>query len=131
LKTSSVDTLIINIFNRGNEHYSSQEIFEELRTNLPAINRSTVYRSLERLVNNGSISVSDLGTGSLMYELVGEVSHHHLLCQNCKNIITISSDDVCDFFHIVEEKSRFKIITNHLILYGICENCAELEKTKQ
>jgi len=129
MKTSSVDQLILDMVAYEPDHFTSQKIYEELKTKLPAVNRSTVYRSLDRLVCTGKVSVSDIGTGSLVYELVGKGIHHHLVCRQCQQIILISHEDVKQFFNQVELKSRYNIITNHLILYGICENCLNSGKT--
>jgi Fur family transcriptional regulator, ferric uptake regulator len=123
MKTSSVDQLILGFAAQEKNHFTPQEIFENLKSFLPAVNQSTVYRSLERLVKTGKVSVSDLGTGSLVYELVGEGLHHHLICQNCHQIILLPHDDVDKFFKHIEQESRYQVITNHLILYGICEEC--------
>lgn len=123
MKTSSVDQIIIEFLQQNRQHFASHQIYDQIRLRLPAVNRSTVYRSLERLSNIGKISVSDIGTGSLVYEMVGEGRHHHLVCQECHHIIEISDDDVSALFAKVEQKSHFEILTNHLILYGICPGC--------
>jgi Fur family transcriptional regulator, ferric uptake regulator len=123
MRASSVDQIIINLLQQNRRHIASQKIYEEIRSQLPAVNRSTVYRSLERLASQGKISVSDMGTGSLVYEMVGEGRHHHLVCQECQHIIEISDEDVSSLFTKVEQSSRFEILTNHLILYGICPGC--------
>jgi Fur family ferric uptake transcriptional regulator len=123
MKTSSVDQLIMDKLNSENEHFTSPEIYFFLKSKLPAVNRSTVYRSLERLVSGGKASVSDLGTGALVYEMVGEGKHHHLVCQQCHRIIVILHDDVEQFFKQITQKSKYKITTNHLILYGVCSDC--------
>jgi Fur family ferric uptake transcriptional regulator len=123
MKTSSVDQLILERLSFRHGHYTSQEIFDELKSTLPAVNRSTVYRSLDRLVGAGKVSVSDLGTGALVYETVGEGLHHHLVCQQCHQIVFFPHEEVEHFFHNVEKNSQFIITTNHLILYGICKEC--------
>jgi Fur family transcriptional regulator, ferric uptake regulator len=128
MKTSSVDQIIIDLLDHKQNHFTSQQVFDQIKDRLPAVNRSTVYRSLERLVNLGKISVSDIGTGSLVYELVGNGLHHHLVCQQCHQIIYIPNEDVAMMFAKIEEESNFQIITNHLILYGICPVCQVSEK---
>lgn len=123
MKTSSVDQIIIELLNQNKHHWTSQQVFEQIKPRLPAVNQSTVYRSLERLVNLGKVSVSDIGTGSLVYELVGSGLHHHLVCQSCHQIINLSNIEVAEFFGKIEDESHYQIITNHLILYGICPEC--------
>ena len=123
MKASSVDQIIIEFLQLNRQHFASHQIYEQLRSRLPAVNRSTIYRSLERLTNQGRISVSDMGTGVLLYEYVGEGRHHHLVCQECHHIIDISDEDVAPLFAKIEQNSRYEILTNHLILYGVCPGC--------
>lgn len=130
MKASSVDQIIIEFLEQNRQHFASNQIYEQIRTRLPAVNRSTVYRSLERLTNLGKISVSDMGTGSLMYELVGEGRHHHLVCQDCHHIMEIPDDDIARLFSKIEQDSHFEILTNHLILYGICPACQSANENK-
>jgi len=123
MKASSVDQIIIEFLQQNSQHIVSNQIYEQIRSRLPAVNRSTVYRSLDRLVNQGKISVSDIGTGALVYELVDIGRHHHLVCHECHHIIEISDDDVAPLLTKIEQDSHFQILTNHLILYGVCPGC--------
>jgi len=123
MRTSSVDQIIIETLSKEHAHLTSLQVFEEIRKRLPAVNQSTVYRALERLANYGKVSVSDMGTGSAVFELLVDGLHHHLVCQKCGQVITIGHEDVKEFFATVQHKNLFNIVTNHLILFGICEKC--------
>jgi Fur family ferric uptake transcriptional regulator len=123
MRASSVDQIIIETLSKEHAHLSSLQVYEEIRLRLPAVNQSTVYRALERLVDCGKVSVSDMGTSSTVYELLADGLHHHLVCQKCGKVITIGHEDVKGFFSAVQHKNHFNIVTNHLILFGICENC--------
>ena len=125
MRNSSVDQIILATLSKEHAHLTSLQIFEEIRGVLPAVNPSTVYRALERLVNNGKVSVSDMGTGSAVYELVTTGLHHHLVCQKCGRVITIAHDDVENFFAAIQQNNQFKVMTNHLILFGVCDVCQE------
>ena len=129
MRASSVDQIILDTLSKEHVHLTSLQVYEEIRDRLPAVNPSTVYRSLERLVNYGKVSVSDMGTGSAVYELVTDGMHHHLVCQKCGKVITIEHDQIGQFFGEIEKVHRFHVTTNHLILFGTCENC-EKERVK-
>ncbi len=118
-----IDQIIIEVLSKEHAHLTSLQVFEEIRKCLPAVNQSTVYRALERLVHYGKVSVSDMGTGSAVYELLTDGLHHHLVCQKCGFVKTIGHEDVEAFFSTIQNKNHFDIVTNHLILFGICENC--------
>lgn len=123
MRTSSVDKIIIEVLSKEHAHLTSLQVYEEIRGRLPAVNLSTVYRALERLVGQSKVSVSDMGTGSAVYEILADGLHHHLVCQGCGQVMTIGHEEVKGFFEAIQEKNRFSIVTNHLILFGFCERC--------
>jgi Fur family ferric uptake transcriptional regulator len=123
MRSSSVDQIILETLSTEKSHLTTLQLFDVLRERLPAVNQSTVYRALERLTHSGKVSVSDIGTGSAVYELLTNGLHHHLICQKCGLVSTLEDIEVRRFFDDLEQKSRFQITTNHLILFGICENC--------
>jgi Fur family ferric uptake transcriptional regulator len=130
MRTSSVDLIILETLSKEHAHLTSHEVYEHIRSQLPAVNASTVYRSLERLANAGKISISDMGTGSEVFESLIDGMHHHLVCQNCGKVITIGHEEVKDFFDAIQQKNKFVIQTNHLILFGVCEQCRAKENNQ-
>ncbi len=123
MRQSSVEKIIIEILSMKDSHRSSQQIYEEIRNRLPAVNPSTVYRALDRMVDHGIVSVSDIGQGALVFEILTNDLHHHLVCSKCGKLTTIGQGQVEDFFLKIESENNFKILTNHLILFGICGDC--------
>jgi Fur family transcriptional regulator, ferric uptake regulator len=123
MRASSVDQIILETLLRENTHLTSQQVYEQIRERLPAVNPSTVYRALERLAKNGKISISDMGTGSAVYETLREQAHHHLVCQKCGCVQTIDHAAVSQFFQTIESSAQFSVSTKHLILFGLCEHC--------
>jgi Fur family peroxide stress response transcriptional regulator len=125
MRTSSVDQVILATFAESHAHLTSREIYDQIRERLPAVNPSTVYRSLDRLVKRGEVSVSDMGTGSAVYELVADDIHHHMVCQVCGKVTTLGHEEVGEFFHRLEAVTGFEVTTNHLVLFGVCPHCRE------
>ena len=123
MRTSSVDKVILDVLTGDEKHLTSLQIYEVIRGRLPAVNPSTVYRSLERLVQAGKVSVSDMGTGAGVYELLTDHRHHHLVCQKCGVITTIDDADVSCLFERIEDRLHFQVVTNHLVLFGVCAAC--------
>jgi Fur family ferric uptake transcriptional regulator len=123
MRASSVEKIILDTLSQEHTHMTPAQVYEEIRHKLPAVNQSTVYRALERLVGNGKVSVSDMGTGASVYELVTDKLHHHFVCQQCGHVMNISHEEIRRFFEKLEKKYQFEILTNHLILFGTCDNC--------
>lgn len=125
MKTSSVELIILDLLSHEQAHLTAQEIYQQLKPRLPAVNPSTVYRALERMAHAGKISVSDMGMGAMVYEAVGGERHHHLVCQECGAVMTIEDQPINDLFRYLEKQYHFEMITNHLILFGRCQNCQQ------
>ena len=123
MKTSSVELLILDLLAQDSTHLSAQEVFNHLHIRLPAVNPSTVYRALERLAHEGKVSVSDMGDRAVVFEAVNQKQHHHLVCQSCKRVILIDDELVHPFLDAMGKHYDFHITTNHLILFGLCEQC--------
>jgi Fur family transcriptional regulator, ferric uptake regulator len=123
MRASSVDQIILETLAKEHTHLTSHQVFEQIRPRLPAVNPSTVYRALERLAHHGAISVSDMGTGSAVYESLTNGMHHHLVCQQCGRVSAIPDEQVSSFFRLVQESCHFQVSTNHLVLFGLCIDC--------
>ncbi len=123
MRASSVEQVILETLARQQSHLTAHLVYDQIRTRLPAVNPSTVYRALDRLVSAGKISVSDLGTGAEVYELMGDGFHHHLVCQKCGAVKTIDHEDVGHFFSLIQQGYHFQVTTNHLVLFGLCDRC--------
>jgi Fur family ferric uptake transcriptional regulator len=125
--------VILDVLSKTDEHLSAEEIYMAVHKTYSAIGLTTVYRTLELLVQTGIVFKFDFGDGRARYELSespGSIGHHHhLVCTGCRRII-----DYTDF--IAEEKELLKrtesglakkyhfLISNHLIqFYGLCEAC--------
>jgi len=124
MRASSIHTAILELLKSSSPgHLPANEIYEHIRQRLPAVNPSSVYRALERLAKAGTISVSDMGHGASVYEFVAQHRHHHLVCQNCGQTFVLSNELVDGFFQQVDAAAGFNVTTNHLVLFGLCENC--------
>jgi Fur family ferric uptake transcriptional regulator len=117
--------LILDELKDAETHLTAIQIYNNLKKRLPSLNISTVYRSLEYLVGNHLISVSDLGQGSPVYESLQTEIHHHLVCLNCKEVMQLENEIVNQFFGTLQEEKNFIVLTNHLVIYGHCEICQE------
>ena len=95
---------VLEILEHSKAHLNAHEVHQQLKERLPSLNLSTVYRSLDYLVSHKLISVADMGTGSPVYELLGETPHHHLVCLTCNQISNLSHELVNPFFNSSSNK---------------------------
>lgn len=124
-RLTSARKAILDELVNSHTHLTTQQLHERLLQRLPSLNISTVYRSLDYLVNTGLISISDMGLGSPVYEVIGQEPHHHLVCLKCKQISLLPDEVVQPFFTQVEQQYKMEVHTTHLVLFGICQHCKE------
>jgi Fur family ferric uptake transcriptional regulator len=124
---------ILTILNENEGHLSAEDIYIQVHEKHPAIGLTTVYRTLDLLVQLGFVFKFDFGDGRARYELMEKYSskdhHHHLICSRCSQII-----DYTDFVgeeielirkteHALSEKYGYRIIDHMVQFYGLCGAC--------
>jgi Fur family ferric uptake transcriptional regulator len=129
VRLTSARAAILEILDSEQTHLAATQIHESLQERLPSLNISTVYRSLDYLVEHSLVSVTDMGTGTPVYEKLDANPHHHLVCLNCKEFFHLEHNLVTPFFETLEQELSFEVQTNHLVLYGICKHCQSENET--
>jgi Fur family transcriptional regulator, ferric uptake regulator len=104
------------------EHLSADEVFARVEPLLPAVNRSTVYRTLELFRDLGLVSMTDLGGGARQFELIDE-PHHHLICHRCGHMLVLDDELVAPLRDKIRERYGFTPGIDHLALFGYCAVC--------
>jgi Fur family transcriptional regulator, ferric uptake regulator len=112
------------IHDRGN-NITAEDIISHVHKQLPNVNKSTVYRTLETLEKNRCIYRSEYMNRTI-YHHSDDSHHHHLVCRRCGK--TIECDDI--LFENVEKliagKYGFRIDLNHLVIDGLCDKCIDI-----
>ena len=125
LRMTSARQAILEELENAQTHLTIHQIHEHLKERLPSLNLSTVYRSLDFLAQNELITISDMGLGTPVYEIMNDDVHHHLVCLTCKHVMQLEDELVSPFFEAIEKQKDTKIITNHLVVFGLCPYCKE------
>ena len=126
---------ILDVLSKTLQHLSAEDIYLAVHKDYPNIGLTTVYRTVELLVQMGLVFKFDFGDGRARYELSegpkGVRHHHHLICANCGRVIDYTDfiDEEIELLNQTEKglskKYNFKI-TNHLIqFYGLCDKCQD------
>ena len=115
--------LILGAFQTPGEHLTAEEVYERVGPLSPAVNRSTVYRTLELFRDLGLITETDLGGGMRQFELLDGPRHHHLICRNCEHMIELDDEIIEPLRDHVRSKYGFSVTIDHLALFGLCSCC--------
>lgn len=117
---------VLEIFSREDHPLSVAEILLYLEKSGLTVNKTTVYREMEFLLEKSIVSAVFLDEKHTKYELnLGH--HHHLVCRNCGNIEEVEMKEIEDLFEVVEkklkQKMKFTNIIHNLEFFGICGKC--------
>jgi Fur family transcriptional regulator, ferric uptake regulator len=106
----------------GHGHTTVDEILERVQAKAPAVNRATVYRTLDFLCEQRLVVAANIGRQTV-YEIASKEPHHHLVCLKCGRQEQLAHSLVKPFFAKVGRAYGFSVETNHLALFGLCRQC--------
>jgi len=103
-------------------HPGADEIYQRVRRDLPRISLGTVYRNLQRLVEEGKIRMFLLGERVARYDPM-VVEHDHFICQRCGRVedVLLLRDRRVDLAPLVNR--GFTITAHSLAIHGLCQKC--------
>ena len=118
--------MILDAVCEGGGHTTAEEIYRRVRMKSPRINRATVYRTLDFLREQRLVTAADLGGGRLVYEIAGEIPHHHLVCRNCGEVEVLGNDVVQGLYEAINRRYAFAVNEDHLVMFGLCKGCQQI-----
>jgi Fur family ferric uptake transcriptional regulator len=114
------------------EHVTAAAIAGRFEGGKPPIGKTTVYRHLEKLVEDGKVRRYFLEGDSACYQYTGGAEcreHFHLKCESCGELIHLNCDVLKDVTAHVMKDHRFAINPLKTVFYGTCGSC--LSKAKK
>lgn len=125
--------IILDLLSKSKKHLSAEDIYMIIHKQHPSIGLTTVYRTLDILVNMNFVHRFDFGDKRARYELSSNSDknshHHHLVCTQCNKVIDYDDfiEDEIDLLRRTEKglskKYNFEIKDHLIQFYGLCQNC--------
>jgi Fe2+ or Zn2+ uptake regulation protein len=105
-------------------HPSADEIYQRVRQMLPQISLGTVYRNLQRLVEEGRIHLLLVGERIARYDPM-LTEHDHFICLQCGEVVDVllDRDRQVNVAPLLEQ--GFTVATHSLSVHGLCQQCAQ------
>lgn len=121
--TETRDRIVKEIF-MMNHHFEVADLWKRLHGETQ-ISSSTVYRTLDLLVEAGLVKMVDLGEAHAHYEhIFGRRDHDHLVCTDCGKVIEFPATAINDEIEKTAAEKEFTISSHSIQIYGSCRNCA-------
>lgn len=104
------------------DHPTAEQIYSEVRQEMPAISFNTVYKTLEVLCQKGLIIKVNPLHEVARYDI--ETQHHaHLICRNCHFIVDLPDEAIPPPSLPEEARNGFRVERQSLIFWGLCPQC--------
>jgi Fur family ferric uptake transcriptional regulator len=107
-------------------HATPERICARVQESAPAVNITTVYRTLDLLERIGLVRHTHLGHGAPTYS-EQEHQHVHLVCHACGSITEAPTDLMAGLGERLRAESDFELDPSHVALSGLCRSCREEE----
>ncbi len=111
------------------KHFTIDTLCELLVKNGEAAGRTTVYRFVEKLSDDGVLRKYIMPQGeSTCYQYVDKDKHchehFHLKCEKCGDLIHIDCSEMNSLSEHIKHHHGFRLNPFKTVIYGICEGCA-------
>jgi Fur family ferric uptake transcriptional regulator len=108
----------------GHAFRSAQELHETLRAAGDRVGLTTVYRTLQAMVDAGELDVLRTGDGEAVYRRCrSDEHHHHLVCRGCGTTVELAADEVERWTAQVAKRHGFSDVSHTVEVFGYCRDC--------
>ena len=103
---------------------SAQDLYEALRASGADVGLTTVYRTLQAMVDAGELDVLRSADGEAVYRRCrSEDHHHHLVCRSCGTTVELAAAEVEAWTRKVARRHGFTEVSHTVEVFGYCRAC--------
>ena len=130
-KTKQKESLLEYFSENEGKHITASDACEHFKGLGLPIGQSTVYRQMERLVDEGILNKYIIDANSpACFEYMSSSSHgsgevcFHAKCEKCGKLIHLHCEEIKEISRHLLDHHAFTLDPKRTVLYGLCENCA-------
>lgn len=105
-------------------HATPEQVCTHVQRAAPAVNITTVYRTLDLLERLGLVRHTHLGHGAPNYS-VHQHEHVHLVCHGCGTVTEVSTELMDGLADRLDREHGFELDVTHVAMSGLCRSCRE------
>lgn len=114
--------IILECIKDGYCHPTITEIMDKVKDKDSSIGQATVYRNINKLLEEGTIGRVYSSMNSFHYDANTE-EHDHFICTRCGRIIDLFDNSYAKNKKTIEDKYSFKVDKASTAYEGICSLC--------
>jgi Fur family peroxide stress response transcriptional regulator len=104
------------------DHPTVDQLFANVRSRIPGVSRTTVYRVLEALVQLGVSRKTNHFEATARFDANTE-HHDHVICTGCNKISDVENPHLTNFRFPNMRRTGFKIMDYSVYFEGLCSKC--------
>ncbi len=114
--------VILKFLMNTRSHPTADDIYDEVREEVPNISKGTVYRNLKVLQEMGQVRELNLDGTKSRFE-VAIASHYHFRCENCGRVLDLDVPIHTELDREIAEQTGLRISHHQLEFRGLCHGC--------
>lgn len=128
-KTKQQDLLYSYLREMQGKHFTAEDVRTHFEQKKISIGIATIYRQLEKLVNEGKIQKYFIDDHSAAcFEYAGDdcsknEQHFHLKCELCGRLIHLECEELQELGGHLKTEHGFVINPLRTVFYGVCTDC--------
>jgi Fur family transcriptional regulator, ferric uptake regulator len=103
---------------------TAQQLHLELKQRGAKVGLTTVYRTLQLLVDAGEVDATRLPGGEQLFRWCSDGHHHHLVCRSCGKAVEVTGPAVERWAELVAGEHGFTDLDHTIEIVGTCGDCA-------
>lgn len=106
------------------DHPTADQVYEDIRTKLKGVSRTTVYRVLDTLVSIGVAKKISNPDSKARFD--GDMQrHHHLTCMKCGTVFDLHDKALNNLQTSPDIETAFEILDYSITFTGLCSKCRQ------
>ena len=133
-RTRQITELENYLCSREGKHVTVSDICKYFKEQGISIGTTTVYRQLERMVEQGLVAKYTVdGTSSACFEYLGHDKHchkhvcFHCKCEKCGKVIHLECEEMTHLGKHMLDDHGFQWDFTRTVCYGVCQECQDKE----
>jgi Fur family ferric uptake transcriptional regulator len=125
IRTTRQRSAVVEALSHADGFRTAQQLHERLRADGVTVGLTTVYRTLQALVDAEQVDMVRADDGEALYRLcAGQHHHHHLVCRGCGRTVEVEGPAVEEWAREVGVRHGYRDIDHVVEIFGTCSTCA-------